>query len=260
MSWAAGRRLIILLIVGAIAVAFLTVVLISALYKTPSCTDGVQNQNEAGVDCGGPCAYLCTALEQAPTVLFTKVLQNNDGRTDIIASVENKNVNAAAKNVPYRIVLYGEEQSSLGELTGTIDLPPRTTMLVYLPGVAAGNQKIVSAFLDIAASAPQWFVLTVDSRVVPMVANTTQSGTSETPRIEAVLTNPSTSALSNVQVIVLVHDVRKTVIAASKTIVPTIPAQGQAVATFTWNNAFPSVPASIEVVPIVPLPAQAGLP
>jgi len=253
MSWAARRRFVILFIFGAIVVAFLTVILISALYKTPSCTDGVQNQNEAGIDCGGPCVYLCIAQMQPPTVLFTKVLQNN-GRTDIIASVENKNIDAAAKNVPYRITFYGTERSFLGELTGVLDLPPRTTTFVYLPGVAAGDQKIVSAFLEIEASASRWFSLSPDSLITPIVSDITQSGTKDAPRVQATFTNPSTIAFSNIQVIVLVHDVRKTVIAASRTIVQIIPAQGQATATFTWNGAFQGVPTSIEVVPIIPLP------
>ena len=241
-------------IIGAIAIAFLAIVLISALYKTPSCSDGAQNQNEAGVDCGGPCAYLCTALEQSPTVLFTKVLQNDDGRTDIIAEVENRNSDAAAKSVPYSISLYDSEQSFIQKISGAVDLPPRMDAYIYLPGVAVGSQKVVSAFLEIDATASRWFTLTTDSLVIPTIVNTTQSGTRESPRIEAVLANPSITALANVQVIVLVRDVNKTVIAASKTVMPTIPAQGQATAIFTWNSAFSGISASIEVVPIVSLP------
>ena len=74
MSWAARRRFFILLIIGIIVVAFLTTVLISTFYKTPTCSDNVQNQSEQGIHCGGPCPYLCTALEQVPVVLFTQVL------------------------------------------------------------------------------------------------------------------------------------------------------------------------------------------
>jgi hypothetical protein len=69
-----------------------------------------------------------------------------------------------------------------------------------------------------------------------------------------VLGNESVIALTNVPVIVLVHDDQGQVIAASKTVVPNIPAQGQATATFTWNSAFPSVPAKIDVFPVIALP------
>lgn len=254
MSWASRRRSLIFLIGSALAVAFFVVVLIAILYRTPSCTDGIQNQGEAGIDCGGSCEYLCTAQVQPPAVLFTKVLKNSDGRTDVVALIENKNADAAAKNVPYRISLYGEGQAFVREVTGTVDLPPRTAKPVYLSGVVSGTQPIVNAFLEIESSAPKWFSLTVDPRIVPTVVRATLIGTEFNPRVEAILANPSSAPLSNVQAVVLVSDANKNVIAASATVVPTIPAQGQSTATFTWNNAFAGIPASAEVVPIIPLP------
>ncbi len=253
MSWAARRRFIISLIIGAVIVAFLLTVLIATFYKTPSCTDGVANGDEAGVDCGGSCAYLCTEQMQSPTVLFTKAFENGAGRTDIIASVENKNPHAAAKDVPYRITFYGANQLLIQEVVGTLDLPPGATQPVYVSGIAAGKQKVVSAFLDIASSSPRWFTLVPDTRIVPIVSNITQGGAPDKPRIEAILTNPSVTVLTNVQIIVFVRSENKDIIAASKTIVPIIPAQGQATATFTWNSAFIRSSASIEVVPIIPL-------
>ncbi len=254
MSWAARRRFFILLIIGAVVVAFLTVVGIATFYKAPSCTDGAANGDETGIDCGGSCSYLCTAELQPPTILFTKTLENSVGRTDVIASVENKNANAAAKNVPYRIIFYGANQSIIQEVTGTLDLPSGATEPVFVPGVASGKQKVVNAFLDIDPSLPRWFTMTADSRIVPVVSNTTQGGTPDAPRIEAILANPSVTTLTNVQAIVLVRGAQGDIIAASKTVVATIPAQGQAIATFTWNRAFAQIPASIEVVPIIPLP------
>lgn len=253
MSWAARRRLIILTILGAIAVAFFVTLSITVFYKTPSCTDGVQNQGETGIDCGGSCAYLCTAQAQAPVVLFTKAIVNNEGRTDIVASIENKNTNAQAKDVPYRITLYGTRQSLIQEITGVLDLPPGATTFVYLPGVMAGNQKVVQAFLSVDSSAPRWLRIDTDSRIVPRVSNTILVGTTSAPRIDAVLTNDAVTVLYNIPVIVLVHGESGDVIAVSKTIVPTIPAQGDSAAVFTWNDAFPSAPTSIEVIPVVPI-------
>ena len=253
MSWAAKRRFFILLIVGAVAVAFMTTVGIAAFYDAPSCTDGVQNQNEAGVDCGGACQYLCTADMQPPTVLFTKVLGFGTGRTDVVASIENKNIAAAAKSVPYTITLYGPDQSIIQRVRGNIDLPPGASVPVFVPGIISGQQKVAKAFLDIVSSAPRWFVMRADARVVPIVASITKGGTVSNPRIEAVLTNPSIITLTNLSAIVLVRDVKGEIIAVSSTLVPSIYSQSQATATFTWNDAFPGIPASLEVVPIVPL-------
>ncbi|MFA6503223.1 MAG: hypothetical protein WCT45_03155 [Candidatus Paceibacterota bacterium] len=253
MNWAARRRLIILLIIGAIIVAFFAVLSISIFYKAPSCSDGVQNQEEAGVDCGGPCAYLCQEGQRPPTVLFTKALQTSVGHTDVIASVENANA-AAAKGVPYSVVLYGANSLFIQEVTGTIDLPPMSKVPVYVVGIPSGKQKVVRAFLTIEPTAPKWFVLNDDARSQLSVTNTTLGGTEDAPRVDATVTNAGVAAFDTVQVVVLVHDTKGDVIAASQTIVPLVPAQGQATATFTWNSAFPSAPATIEVVPVLPLP------
>jgi len=253
MSWAARRRLFILLIIGAVVVAFLATLFIATFYNAPSCTDGTQNQDETGIDCGGSCAYFCTAELQPPTVLFTQAIENGVGRTDVIASVENKNALAAAKQVPYSVRLYSKDKFLIQEVTGTLDLPPGATVPVFIPGIISGKQSVANVFLIIDPAAPRWFSFDNASRVIPLVSNTKQGGTSGAPRVEAIFSNPSVTALTAVPAIVLVRDEKGEVIAASSTILPVIPALGNATATFTWNSAFPSVPASIEVVPVIPL-------
>jgi hypothetical protein len=191
---------------------------------------------------------------QPPTILFSKAISNTPGRTDVIAMVENKNATAAAKGVPYRVQLYGADRALIQEVTGTLDLPPGTTQPVFIPGIASGKQVTANAFLIIDSSTVQWVTMNTDPRIKPSVSNTRQGGTIDAPRIEATLTNRSVMPLTNVPVIVLVRSEKGSVIAASSTLLPVIPAQGVSTAFFTWNSAFSSVPASIEVAPIIPLP------
>jgi hypothetical protein len=261
MSWAAGRRFIILCVLGAIIVAFLAIVGIATFYKAPSCSDGVKNQEETGVDCGGPCAYLCIDQQRPPTVLYTQAIQNGEGRVDVIAKVENKNAASAARNVPYAISLYGSDQTLVQKVTGFLDLPPGVSVPIFVPGTESGKRVVTNAFLDIEPSSPKWFFMQSDMRIIPKVSNIKQGGTTSAPRIEAVFFNSSTVSLSNIRAVVIVHNDKGAVIAASSTIVPTIPPQDQATATFTWNSAFTDAPASVEVIPVVPLPdRQSDLP
>lgn len=254
MTWSAQRRLIILLIVGAVIAAFATIIGFATFYQAPSCSDGKQNQGETGIDCGGACQYLCTADERPVTVLFTKAIANGSGRTDVAASVQNSNPLAAAKDVPYTITLYGANHVFVQQVTGTIDLPPAATVPVFFPGISSGNQKVTNVFLTIAPSAPQWYTFNNDPRTLPVVANTTLVGTQNAPRVDALLTNAGVSPLSNVRVVIFVRDAQNELIAASQTIVPKIPGQGNATATFTWNASFSGIPAAIEVLPVIPLP------
>ena len=57
ISWAAKKQLTYLLfalvaVAGLIAAIWLNI-------TAPSCTDGKQNQDEQGIDCGGVCAKEC---------------------------------------------------------------------------------------------------------------------------------------------------------------------------------------------------------
>lgn len=261
MSWAARRRLIILLILGGIIAALVTIVSTFAIYESPSCSDNLLNQDETGVDCGGICPYLCTEQKQPPTVLFTQAFTDSTtGRTVVVASVENKNSAAAAQDVPYRITVYGAGQALIQSVSGTLDLPPGAAVPVFASNIASGKHTVTGAFLTIDSSAVRWFALEDDPRILPNVSNVIQGGTTSAPRIEAVLSNGSATTLTNVRAVVLVRNVTKELIAASETIVPRIPPLGTASAVFTWNEAFPDVPASTEVIPVVPLPDRPSPP
>ena len=256
MSWSARRKFVILFGIGAVGVTFLALALVATLYQAPSCHDGKQNNGEAGIDCGGPCATLCTALERAPRVLFTQALLKGNGRTDVIAEVENQNVAAGARQVPYTLTLYGFDQVLVTRVTGVLDIPPppNAKVPVYVPNLTTGNQKVIHAFLTIDPMAVTWVPMPTDPRVLPVVSNTTLSGTTTAPRVDAVITNPSVATLFNIPVVVMIRDAAGQVIAASQTIIPALPAQGETNATFTWNVAFSHLPSSIEVLPVISLP------
>jgi hypothetical protein len=253
MSWAARRRLLIL---GTIGVVVL-IVLIAIFYKTftvaPTCSDGIQNQGEQGIDCGGPCPYLCTALEQTPVVEFTQALQTPAGLTDVIAYIQNPNLYAYTLSVPYTLSLYSSENTlAAPTMSGTIALPPGAIVPVFIPNISSGKSGVTSAFLTIDPSVIQW-QSGRDTRIIPTVSNTVLTGSTAIPRITSMLTNPSTTPLSNIKVVVAVFNASGNVIAASQTVVPSIPAQGSATATFTWNTPFPARATRIDVIPVIPL-------
>lgn len=255
MSWAGRRRAVVLIVGVAVLATIVSIGAISSLYQAPSCVDRIQNGDEAGVDCGGSCPYLCTSQVAAPTVLYTKAVDNGAGRIDIVAAVENTNATAAAKDVPYRIRLYANDGHVLREAIGTVDLPPASTGIVFRPGIAFVQESFATAFLEIDPSAPHWYTAS-DLRTIPSVSDTLLGGTTAHPRITAVLTNPVAQELSNIPVVCVVKDRTGTVIGASSTVVPTLTAQGQATAIFTWNGPFAGTPTTIQIVPMIPLPPR----
>jgi len=261
MNWAAQRRFTIVATLIAVAIVVFAVVFAVSFYAPPSCVDNKQNQEEYGVDCGGPCPYLCGTQAVEPSTPAPRLLRNSTGRVDLVASVQNRNSDAAAKDVPYTVRIYNADLTFVKAVEGTIDLPPRATVPVFIPGVVYGGELGTRATLSIASSSVNWYRVEADPRVVPRVDVQPLGGTLAAPRVNATLYNPTLTALFEVRLIALVRDTATgNVVAASATVVPALAPQDRAYATFTWNEPFAAQAVSVEVLPVIPLPAQAGLP
>ena len=239
-------------IIIALGVAIAALILIPTVYQSPSCTDQKQNQEEEGVDCGGPCSYLCAALVEPPVVRFTKALAQAPGRVDAVAYVENLNRGIAARNVPYTLTLYGANRTLVKTTSGVIDLPPFTVVPVFVPRFLDMSIEGAQAFLSIENSEVRWFSYEKPV-VVPTVEGTTVGGSIEAPRVTATITNKGVTPFKDITLVVVVYDTDKNVMAASQTIIPSLGAQRSTLATFTWSAPFPRTPAQIEITPLLPL-------
>ncbi|OGG67751.1 hypothetical protein A3C95_01175 [Candidatus Kaiserbacteria bacterium RIFCSPHIGHO2_02_FULL_56_30] len=254
MNWASRRRFVITAIGAALIIFVLALILVPTLYQAPSCTDRTQNQGEQGVDCGGPCSLLCTALQQAPVVRFTKALFPAPNRVDVIAYVDNPNTGAAARRTPYTLTLYAADRTILKQATGTLDLPPFRSVPVYVPAFFTGNVAGAQAFLTIDPSKVTWFTFK-GTLTLPKVASPAVGGTEGAPRVTATLSNPTFVPMTDIIAVGVVYDASDNVIAASQTLLKTIPPQGSVTATFTWGQPFGLPPARIEVMPLLVLPS-----
>lgn len=246
MSWAAERRALILLIVGLVAATVLAIVAISVFYETPSCADGKQNQDETGIDCGGSCAQICTANAVPPVVEFVRALKQGN-RVDVIAYVENPNPSASTYGARYTIELYRADRSVITEYSSTIDLPPASSVPIFIPGAYNGLETVEQAFLAFDGASIVW-TRDAGDYIVPTVTDVRVTN-AHPPRITATVHNPTALPLRSVQVVATVFDEEDVVVAASRTVADLIPGQGSANIVFTWNEAFIRAPARIDVRP-----------
>jgi hypothetical protein len=252
MSWALRRRLIVIGLIAAVIALGIGIFYFTEIHKAPSCTDNKQNQGEDGIDCGGPCAYFCSAAEAPPSTRFVRAVSPSAGRTDVIAYIDNPNGLAAAKNLHYTIELYDPSNTIVAKKQGMVDLPPSSTMPIYVPNFFSGSTEVARAFITFDNPTHLWYHYT-DTRVIPKVSNIVlQSGA--TPRVTAIAANSSTSNLSNIVFIITVFNEAGEAMAASQTVAPSVPAHGSASLIFTWPNAFTGPVGRIEVIPVIPLP------
>ncbi len=253
MSWAGSRRTLILIIIFSVIAAIAAITLIATLYETPSCADGKRNQDEAGIDCGGSCSRVCSFDATKPVVSFVRDVPGLRGRTDVVAYVENPNAASAVKGARYTVELYSESRGLLASVKGTTDLPPGGGVPLFLPGVYEGSEVVAQAFLEFDETSLDWYRFD-DTRVVPRVSDVSSSDLATTPRVRARLSNSSVTLLRNVTVVATVFGADGTAFAATKTVVPQVPAQGSAEVVLTFANPFLEEPARIDVRPIIPLP------
>lgn len=74
----------------------------------PSCFDGKQNQDEAGVDCGGVCAKVCIPIDNRPieTVIPAQGFAPAPGIFAVIARIQNPNLTVGAATFSYEFTIY----------------------------------------------------------------------------------------------------------------------------------------------------------
>jgi hypothetical protein len=252
MTWASRRRafvigIIALIVIGiaAVATAFLV-----GKEPVPTCMDGVMNQDEEGVDCGGSCAYLCAADVAPPSVSFVRAVPSGS-RTDVIAYVANRNAQAAVRGARYTVELYGADRGFIASKEGVIDLPPGSAVPVFVPGLAEG---VVAgqAFLAFDDASLAWYRETRTASAPRVEEARVEEGSA--PRATALVRNPSATPMDDIALVATVFDAAGTPIAASQTLLRGLAPGGSAVATFFWNEPFSAPAGRIEIKPVPWLP------
>lgn len=247
MTWAGKRKAIVITVLGATVLALLAVLAFAILYKTPTCTDAKQNQDEVGIDCGGSCTTLCTSQAIAPTIQFTRAITVGTTRTDVLAYIYNENTDAYATNVPVAVELLGADGTVIATRNVRVTLLPRTLTPLYIPNVLPG-QTVSRAFARIDEVA--WMKSTGESVKAPDVGSVRIEDEVARPRITATAFNAGAYPSPSTVYVVSVFDANGNVIAASQTLLPVLGPQRSAVLTFTWNEPFTAPIARTEILPV----------
>lgn len=245
------RRLLIVGLIFLVLAAIVGGVYVAFSHQPPTCTDNTQNQDEEGIDCGGVCTYLCNESRTEPSVKFARAITPTPGRTDVIAYVDNPNHDAAAKSLGYTIQLYSPDNSVVASKEGKVDLPPESTVPIYVPNFFSGSQVVARVFLTFDEPKHYWLPVT-NKQTLPAVEGVQYQG-GEAPRITATAFNRSGTTLRDVTFVVTVFNEVGNAIGASQTVVRSLPAQSRAPLVFTWSEPFVDTVSRIEVLPVAPL-------
>ncbi len=180
---------------------------------TPTCTDGVLNGTEHGIDCGGGCALVCRNEAEAPKVLWSRVFKVSEGSYTAAAYIQNDNPGAGAKRVAYSFQLFDEENQLIIERNGIVDLPPVQTIPIIDANIPLANRAPTRVLFGFSG-VPVWEK--VAATKIPKLRITAQSLALDGSKLQATLSNESTVDARNVTLGAVLFDASGTARAASK--------------------------------------------
>jgi hypothetical protein len=106
MTWRLRKQIIYVSIIGLLFLFIIFLIYFqSRLQALPSCFDGKKNQNEEGIDCGGPCPP-CELKSAQPLKIYPTQFLTYEKTIDFIGLIENPNPNLALKKLKYYFEIY----------------------------------------------------------------------------------------------------------------------------------------------------------
>jgi hypothetical protein len=247
-SWGTNRRNIILLIVFILILIPAGLISFLVFYEEPTCFDGIKNGNESGVDCGGSCELLCNNQIIEPLVYWTREFPVVVGFYNVMAYIENQNVDAGARNVEYVFELYDRSNVLLTQRKGTINILPREIIPIFEPNLNTG--ELEPARVSFNFTSPIVWQKESPGEKVLVVKDEEIINDNGLPEIKAKIFNTSINTIKKIEVIVIVYDINDNAIASSRTVIEEIRKDREQEIIFTWPAPFESAYSRFEIIPL----------
>ena len=251
-AWAKRRKTLYATGLLVILLAVLIPVILLWIHEPATCFDGKQNQGETAPDMGGPCKRLDPRFVEPVKILWVRPLRLRAGYYNAVAYIENPNTYAGAKQVSYKMSLFDKDGVLVKTVAGKTDIYPSTVFPVFNGGINTGERDVTQARFDFLTS-PAWE--RVDK--LPMTGLKVQTQnltkTRHAIRLTARIKNTTIDDKADIYFVATLFDKNGTAIATSRTYVPYIRANKSKEITFTWPNTLSNQPASVDIVPIMPI-------
>lgn len=248
MSWRGRRRGTYLGVFGLIVLAVLFVLFYPLIFKAPTCSDGKQNGDETGVDCGGSCQMYCPKTVALPRVDYAAVFPVEEDVYNVVAALTSTEPSAAARSAKYKIYLYDEAGKVVKEIEGTTFIPTASQFAVFEAGVRTGTARAVRARFSWGDEPITFEKVNVNLAKFPLDISLWKRETVlDTERLNVQVSNSALSPIPESDYIVVVYDESDEPIAASKTR-ETLPARSTVTLFFSWPYEFPKEPKRYELI------------
>ncbi len=223
---------------GSLALVILAVVILALMGRPgASCFDGIQNQGEWGVDCGGPCAAVCPFEVSPLEIDWARSFEVVPGQYNLVAYVTNPN-DFFVDSAKYVFETQDSQGRTILETEGNVFIPPNQTFVIFEDRVFTDGQQISRTFFEFVEDM-EWVRLPENyKRPDVSVSEKLIVGTDSQPRMRARVRNNALRPIENVDIYTLILDARDNVVQASRTFRELIPRESESLITNTWPQPF----------------------
>jgi len=213
------KKQIIIALVWIIVLAIIVFVIYSIFSgtKKETCFDGIQNQTETGIDCGGPCKE-CEQIE-AIKILNQAFIPTVDNNYDLVAQIKNPNIYLGGEILNYEFDLYDNNDQLIGTKTGNTYILPQETKYIVEPRIF--SEKIVSK-MEFKIQNVSWKKLSAISNLEIRTKNIAYQKFDTNSKFVGFVENKTSYDLGTIEVVGILFDVNNKIIAVSKTLMNTV--------------------------------------
>lgn len=248
LSWSAKRKLIYIFIIFIVLGTPASLYIYKKMQKPPSCTDGIQNQNERGIDCGGICRIACFAnVKQEPDIQWSRAYYVAKGAYNLVAYVQNPNIDYVSQPAKYIFKIYDEKNVLVGTREGIVGIPTSKIFPIFEPTIQTG--EAIPKYVTFEFVEPVTWIEYFGNKPELEVIEQRLSRVDTQPKLDAKIINKTLNTYRNVEVVAIIYDEQGNGVLASRTYIDRIGDKGEADVVFTWPEAITFKPSRIEVIP-----------
>jgi hypothetical protein len=191
----------------------------------PTCFDGIQNQDETGVDCGGHCVS-CELKNARIDAFPATVLSGGELRSTVAVPIKNIATHYGVYRFDYTVTVFSDFGTELGTYVGVSSLMPSEEKYIVVPNIAIDPRDIDKVTVD-----TQNEIWKSEGELQRTTFNFDEVEThilSSDIRTTGVIRNEGANAFSGVLVTGLLFSRDGAMLGASKTKVSYVPAYDEA--------------------------------
>lgn len=251
MSWALKRQIIFIIVLLVTLGVIVFFIVAPHIDNIPTCSDGKQNGDETGVDCGGSCSNQCLYEVDQVSILWARAFKVVKGRYNAVAYLENHNPTSAIRNISYRFRFADENNIYIGKREGKTTIPASGKFAVFEPAIDFGNSIPVYVSFEFTET-PFWVKAPEEklNEVKVFVSDLELKNENTDPYLSAVIKNNSLFIIPEVDVVVILYDKDGNAITSSRTYLEQLDRGESKEISFTWPSPFKEKVVASEIIPI----------